>query len=143
MAACGWCQHTAAPWGWSREREKRARLPDFISLKPSGKEIFWEHTAAVTHGTGPCLKADRDACLTRGISVWLWEDVIFLTLTDISMAVYPSVAAVHFDKDPLHPTMVGTLNLHGSAHLRSGFYCRELPRDTSGIISPLMRSSDC
>lgn len=140
--SCGWCRHTATPWGWSRGRKKWVGLPDFGFLQPGGKELFLGAHSCCYIWYWPMFES-KDTCLTSGISVRLWEDVIFLSLTDISMAIYPSVVAVHFDKDPLHPKMVGTLNLHGSAHLCSGSYCRELPRDTSGIISPLMRSNNC
>lgn len=66
-----------------RVREKGVRLSGFVSLQPNCMEMFWEHTAAVTHGTGPYLKADRNDCLTNPrISMWLQEDVFFLTPTD-------------------------------------------------------------
>ena len=85
-------------------------------------EMFWEHTAAITHGTGPYLKADRKACLTNPrISVWLWEDVLFLTPTDKPLAIYPSTAAICFNKDHLHPRTGGTLNLHGKANVSTLF----------------------
>lgn len=81
-------------------------------------EMFWEHTAAITHGSGPYLKADRNACLTNPrISVWLQEDVLFLTPTDKPLAIYPSTAAICFNKDHLHPRTGGTLNLHGKANV--------------------------
>lgn len=77
-------------------------------------EMFWEHTAAVTHGAGPYLKADKNACLTSPrISAWLPEDVLFLIQAEKPLAVYQSTAAICFNKDHLHPRTGGTLNLHG------------------------------
>lgn len=116
----GWCQHTASPWGWSRVREKPVWLAAFVSLQPNCTEMFWEHTAAVTHGAGPYLKADRNACLTNPrITAWLQEDVLFLTQADKPLAVYQSTAAICFNKDHLHPRTGGTLNLHGKDNISS------------------------
>lgn len=109
-----------SPWGCSRVREKPVWLAAFVSLQPNCTEMFWEHTAAVTHGAGPYLKADRNACLTNPrISAWLQEDVLFLTQADKPLAVYQSTAAICFNKDHLHPRTGGTLNLHGKDNISS------------------------
>jgi len=95
-------------------------------------EMFWEHTAAVTHGTGPLLKADRNACLTNPrTSVWLWEDMLFLTPTDKLLTIYPSTAAICFNKDHLHPRTGGTLNLHSKANVSALSLKTESCRETS------------
>lgn len=85
-------------------------------------EMFWEHTAAITHGTGPYLKADSHACLTNPrISMWLREDVHFLTPTDKPSAI--SRAAICFNTDHLHPVTGGTLNLQGKTNV-SALSCK-------------------
>lgn len=124
---------TASPWGWSRVREKPVWLAAFVSLQPNCTETFWEHTAAATHGAGPYLKADRNACLAiPGISAWLQEDALFLTQSDKPLAVYQSTAAICFNKDHLHPRTGGTLNLHGKDNVSS-----LSPKTKSCQVTPL------